>query len=70
LTIHIGESGLGRPAPVIDSAVVLSTEQQVCLGLAGVLDAGPEVVRTGSPQIRQILVDGVGVDIDEAGAGG
>jgi len=65
LTIHIGESGLGRPAPVIDPAVVQSTEHQLCLAISGVLDAGPEVVRIGGPQIRQILVDGVGVDIDE-----
>jgi hypothetical protein len=55
---------------VIDPAVVLSTEHQVRLGVVGAVDAGPAVVRIGAPQIRQIIVDGVGVDIDEACAGG
>jgi hypothetical protein len=55
---------------VIDPAVVLSAELQVRLGLACPLDTRPEVVRVGLPQIRQIRVDGVGVDIDRANAGG
>jgi hypothetical protein len=50
---------------VIDQAVLLSTEHQVRLGVAGAVDAGPAVVRVGAPQIRQVIVDGVGVDIDE-----
>ncbi len=40
------------------------------LGVAGALDAWPAVVRIGLPQIRQIVVDGVGVDIDEPWVGG
>jgi hypothetical protein len=36
----------------------------------GALDARPAVVRIGAPQVGQIIVDGVGVDIDEACAGG
>jgi hypothetical protein len=55
---------------VIDPAVVLSAELQVRLGLAFPLDTGPEVVRVGMPQIRQIRVDGVGVYVDRANAGG
>jgi hypothetical protein len=39
-------------------------------GLAGAIEAGPVVVRIGAPQIGQIGVDGVGVDVDEAPAGG
>jgi hypothetical protein len=53
---------------VIDPAVVLSTEHQLRVGLACPVDAGPAVVRI-SLQIREILVDGVGMDIDEATAG-
>ena len=45
-------------------------DEQVRLGLAGALDAGPAVVRIGAPQVGQIIVDGVGVDIDEALVGG
>lgn len=55
---------------MIDATVLLSAEQQNRLGLADPLDAGPQVVRIGRAQIRQGLIDGVGVDIDEAGAGG
>jgi hypothetical protein len=53
---------------MIDPAVVLSTEHQARVGLACSVDAGPAVVRI-SLQIREILVDGVGMDIDEATAG-
>ena len=55
---------------MIDPTVRLSTEQQVRLGITGAVDAGPEVVRIGEPKIQQLIVDGVGVDIDEAGVGG
>jgi len=61
---EIGVTG----TPVIDPAVVLSTEHQVRVRRACPVDAGPAVVRI-SLQIREILVDGVGMDIDEATAG-
>jgi hypothetical protein len=67
--VHIDEPSRCRPAPVIDPAVVLPAEQQTRFGLAGAVDAGPVVVRIRTSQIRQIIVDGVGVDIDEACAG-
>jgi hypothetical protein len=50
---------------VIDFAVYLSTEHQARIGVAGALDAGPGVEWIGLAQIRQIIVDGVSVDIDE-----
>jgi hypothetical protein len=50
---------------LIDPAVGLPTEQQVRLGLAGAIDAGPTIVRVGAPQVGQIGVDGVGMDIDD-----
>jgi hypothetical protein len=52
---------------VIDSAVWNPTEQQLRFGLAGALDAGPAIVRIGASQVGQIDVDGMCVDIDEAG---
>jgi len=55
---------------VIDLAVMPSTEQQLRVGAAGAVDAGPVVVWVGAPQIQQSIVDGVGVDIDEPGLGG
>jgi hypothetical protein len=55
---------------LIYPTVRLSTEQQVRLGLAGALDAGPAVVRIGALQVGQIIIDGVSVDIDEAWVGG
>ena len=55
---------------MIYPTVGLSTEQQVRLGITGAVDAGPEVVRIGAPKIQQLIVDGVGVDTDEAGVGG
>jgi hypothetical protein len=55
---------------VIDPAVGNPAEHQVRVGLAGAIDGGPAVVWISLPQIRQIGVDGVGVDIDEACAGG
>ena len=70
LTIHIHDPGRRRPAPVVDPPVMLSTEEQLRVGVAGAVDAGPVVVRVGTPQIRQPIVDGVGVDIDEPGLGG
>jgi hypothetical protein len=54
---------------VIDLAVMLSTEQQLRLGVVGALGAWPQIVWIGMPQIRQMIVDGVGVDIDKAGTG-
>jgi hypothetical protein len=50
--------------------VALSTEHQQRVGLGGAVDAGPGIVRIGPTQVRQIIVDGVSVDIDEACAGG
>jgi hypothetical protein len=67
--IHVGEPGIRRPTPVIDPAVPRSTEHQVRVGLACPVESGPEVVRVSPPHIRQILVDGVGMGIDEASAG-
>ena len=68
--VHIDEPGPWRPGPVVDQAVRLPTEHQVRLGVAGAVDAGPAVVRVGAPQVGQFVVDGVGVDIDEACVGG
>jgi hypothetical protein len=51
---------------VIDRAVGNPTEQQLCVGLAGALDARPAIVRIGASQVGQIDVDGMCVDIDEA----
>jgi hypothetical protein len=70
LPIHIHDPGRRRPGPVIDLAVMLSTEQQLRVGVAGAVDAGPQVVRIRMPQIQQMIVDGVGVDIDKAGMSG
>jgi hypothetical protein len=55
---------------VIDPAVENPPEHQPRAGVAGALDGRPTVVWIGLAQIRQIVVDGVGVDIDEARAGG
>jgi hypothetical protein len=55
---------------VVNPPIGLSTEEQIRLGLAGAVDAGPAVVRIGAPQIGQIIVDGVGMDVDEARVGG
>jgi hypothetical protein len=55
---------------VIDPAVGNPTEHQPRVGLADALDPGPAVVRIGLPQIRKSIVDGVGVDVDEASASG
>lgn len=68
--IHIGDPGVWRPAPVIDLAVAQPAEHQVCGGLARALDTGPAVSRIAPSQIWQVDVDGVGMDIDEAGASG
>jgi len=50
---------------VIDPAVGNPTERQECVGLAGALDARPAVEWIVLRQIRQLLVDGVGVDVDD-----
>jgi hypothetical protein len=55
---------------VIDPTVGQPAEHQRRIGLVDALDARPAVVRIGLPQIRQIEVDRVGVDIDEPWAGG
>ena len=55
---------------MIDRAVGLSTKKQLRFGLIGALDAGPAIVRIDASQVRQISVDGMCVDIDEAGVGG
>jgi hypothetical protein len=40
------------------------------IDLAGALDTGPAIVRIDALHVGQIGVDGVGVDIDEAGSSG
>jgi hypothetical protein len=55
---------------VIDPAIGSATEKQLCFGLAGALEAGPVVARIAASQIGKVNVDGVGVDIDEAGRDG
>jgi hypothetical protein len=55
---------------MIDGAVANPTEHQLRLGLAGALDAGPAIVRIDPSQVGQISVDGMCVDIDEAGRDG
>ena len=55
---------------MIDGAVALSTEKQLRFGLTGALDAGPVIVRIDASQVGQISVDGMCVDIDEAGGDG
>jgi hypothetical protein len=55
---------------MIDGAVGNPTEKQLRFGLTGALDTGPAVVRIDASQVGQISVDGMGVDIDEAGGDG
>jgi hypothetical protein len=55
---------------VVNPPIGLSTEEQIRLGLAGAVDAGPAVVRISTPQVEQIIVDGVGMDVDDVCAGG
>jgi hypothetical protein len=50
---------------VVDPAVGNPIEHQAGFNIAGAFDAGPAVVWIELPEVRQILVDGVGVDIDE-----
>jgi hypothetical protein len=50
---------------VINATVGGTTEGQNRIGLVGVLDARPAVVRIVLPEVRQVGVDGVGVEIDE-----
>jgi hypothetical protein len=52
---------------MIDVAVGDPAEHQLCLGFIGALNDGPAVVRIGAFQVGQISVDGMCVDIDEAG---
>jgi hypothetical protein len=54
---------------VVNPPIGLSTEEQIRLGLAGAVDAGPAIVRVASSQVGQIDVDGVGMDIDDVCAG-
>jgi hypothetical protein len=70
VTVHVDDPSFWRPAPVIDTAVGLSTVKQLRFGLAGPLDAGPAIVRIDASQVGQISVDGMRVDIDEAGGDG
>ena len=52
---------------MIDGAVGDPTKHQLRFGLAVALEAGPAIVRIDASQVGQLSVDGVGVDIDEAG---
>jgi len=70
LAIHVVKTGIRRPTSVIDSAVRLFPEHQPRLVFADALDVGPAVILTALTQIWQVLVDGVGMDIDDAGGGG
>jgi hypothetical protein len=69
VTIHICEPGVRRPTPMVDPAVWHFTEHQLRFGLARPIDTGPVVARVSLSQIRQLLVDGMGMDIDDAGVG-
>ena len=50
---------------MINPAVGNPAERQECVGLAGTLDAWPAVEWIGLRQILQMVVDGVGVDVDD-----
>ena len=68
--IHIHDPGRRRPAPVVNLPIRLSTEHQARFGLARAFDAGPLILRIDLAQIQQDVVDGMGVDIEKACAGG
>ena len=55
---------------MIDGAVGNSTEYQLRLGFIGALNDGPAIARIDASQVGQITVDGMCVDIDEAGGDG
>jgi hypothetical protein len=55
---------------MIDGAVGNPTEDQLCFGLTGALDAGPAIMRIDASQVGQISVDGMCVDVDETGGDG
>ena len=52
---------------MIDRAVGNTTEHQLRIGFIDALDAGPAIVGVDASQVGQISVDGMCVDIDEAG---
>jgi hypothetical protein len=54
---------------MVNPAVWHFTEHQLRFGLARPIDTGPVVARVSLSQIRQLLVDGMGMDIDDAGVG-
>jgi hypothetical protein len=55
---------------MIDGAVGDPAEHQLGLGFIGALNGGPTIVRIDASQVGQITIDGVCVDIDEAGGDG
>ena len=55
---------------MIDRAVGNTTEHQLRIGFIDALDAGPAIVGVDASQVGQISVDGMCVDIDEAGSDG
>ena len=55
---------------MIDGAVGDPTKHQLRLGFICALDDGPAIVRIDASQVGQISVDGMRVDIDEAGGDG
>jgi ABC-type transporter Mla maintaining outer membrane lipid asymmetry ATPase subunit MlaF len=55
---------------MVDVPVELSTEIQMRVGLARAIDAGPVVVGIDPRLIVKVVVDGVGMDIDEPCTGG
>ena len=52
---------------MIDGAVGDPTKHQLRFGFIGALDAGPAIVRIDASQVGQLGVDGMCVNIDEAG---
>ncbi|WP_267307426.1 hypothetical protein [Mycobacterium barrassiae] len=55
---------------MVDAAVGNPVKHQAGFYFADAFDAGPPVVWIALRQVRQVLVDGVGVDIDERRACG
>ena len=55
---------------MIDCTVGNPAEGQLRLGFTDALDDGPSIVRIDPSKVRQISVDGMCVDIDEAGSDG
>ena len=54
---------------MIDLAVAPPAEHQACGGRAGAFDTGPVVSRIALLQIWQVDVHGMGMHVEEAGAG-